>query len=86
MLRVILTGNGESGMRVLVFGGLLILAGCGGSGTTGTNYSDPPPMAEIVATPSPKASETPDASASNNVTDAAPAATDSENTAAANIM
>ncbi|MBB4839568.1 hypothetical protein HNP52_002637 [Sphingomonas kyeonggiensis] len=50
-------------MRVLVVGGLLILAGCGGSGTTGTNYSDPPPMAEIVATPSPKASETPEADA-----------------------
>ncbi|MDG2532241.1 hypothetical protein P6144_01150 [Sphingomonas sp. HITSZ_GF] len=47
-------------MRVVVVGGLLILAGCGGSGTTGTNYSDPPPMAEIVATPSPKATETPE--------------------------
>ncbi len=59
MLRSVSTVKGESGMRVLVVGGLLILAGCGGSGTTGTNYSDPPPMAEIVATPSPKASETP---------------------------
>ena len=46
-------------MRLLVLGGLLALAGCGGGGTTGTNYSDPPPMAEIVATPSPKPSETP---------------------------
>lgn len=46
-------------MRVLVLGGLMLLAGCGGGGTTGTNYSDPPPMATIVATPSPKASETP---------------------------
>ncbi|NYT39381.1 hypothetical protein HZY97_01305 [Sphingomonas sp. R-74633] len=44
-------------MRVLVLGGLLILGGCGGGSTTGTNYSDPPPMAEIVATPSPKATE-----------------------------
>lgn len=50
-------------MRVLLVGGLLALAGCGGGGTTGTNYSDPPPMAEIVATPSPKASETPEAAA-----------------------
>ena len=47
-------------MRLLLVGGLLALAGCGGGGTTGTNYSDPPPMAEIVATPSPKASETPE--------------------------
>ncbi len=48
-------------MRVIVvMGGLVLLAGCGGGGTTGTNYSDPPPMATIVATPSPKASETPD--------------------------
>lgn len=46
-------------MRLLLVGGLLALTGCGGGGTTGTNYSDPPPMAEIVATPSPKASETP---------------------------
>jgi hypothetical protein len=46
-------------MRLLLVGGLLALAGCGGGGTTGTNYSDVPPMAEIVATPSPKASETP---------------------------
>lgn len=46
-------------MRLLLVGGLLTLAGCGGGGTTGTNYSDPPPMAEIVATPSPKTSETP---------------------------
>ena len=39
-------------MRVLVLGGLLVLAGCGGGSTTGTNYSEPPPMATIVATPS----------------------------------
>ena len=44
---------------LLVIGGLFVLGGCGGSGTTGTNYSDPPPMAEIVATPSPQASATP---------------------------
>ncbi|WBY08232.1 hypothetical protein PIB19_01375 [Sphingomonas sp. 7/4-4] len=50
-------------MRLLLVGGLLALTGCGGGGTTGTNYSDPPPMAEIVATPSPKASETPEAPA-----------------------
>ncbi|MDF7774404.1 hypothetical protein P1X14_04025 [Sphingomonas sp. AOB5] len=37
----------------LGLGGALLLASCGGSGTTGTNYSDPPPMAEIVATPTP---------------------------------
>jgi hypothetical protein len=37
-----------------------MLTGCGGGGTAGTNYSDPPPMAEIVATPAP----TPSASAS----------------------
>jgi hypothetical protein len=46
-------------MRLLLLGALLALAGCGGGGTTGTNYSDAPPMAEIVATPSPKPSETP---------------------------
>ena len=41
-------------MRVLVVGGLLVLSGCGGGGsTTGTNYSDAPPMATIVATPTP---------------------------------
>lgn len=61
MLRGIFTAQGESGMRVLVLGTLLILGGCGGGSTTGTNYSDPPPMAEIVATPSPKATETPQA-------------------------
>ena len=46
-------------MRLLVLGALLALGGCGGGGTTGTNYSDAPPMAEIVATPTPKPSETP---------------------------
>jgi hypothetical protein len=55
--------QGGMKMRLLLVGGLLALAGCGGGGTTGTNYSDPPPMAEIVATPSPKASETPEAPA-----------------------
>ena len=56
-------------MRLLVLGALLALAGCGGGGTTGTNYSDAPPMAEIVATPSPKPSETatPEAGAVENV-------------------
>ncbi len=81
-------------MRVVVLGGLLILAGCGGSGTTGTNYSDPPPMAEIVATPSPKASETPeatedsaDAVAANAAAEAADeAVSNSDATAAANTM
>lgn len=42
-------------MRRIVLVGLVALGGCGGGGTTGTNYSDPPPMAEIVATPSPRA-------------------------------
>lgn len=46
-------------MRLLVLGAVLALGGCGGGGTTGTNYSDAPPMAEIVATPTPKPSETP---------------------------
>ncbi|MDQ0250398.1 hypothetical protein J2W22_002462 [Sphingomonas kyeonggiensis] len=77
-------------MRVLVLGGLVILAGCGG-GTTGTNYSDPPPMAEIVATPSPRASETPEADAAAvNAAEAASEAddtlTNSDATAATNTM
>jgi hypothetical protein len=38
-------------MRLVVLGGLMLLGGCGGGGTTGTNYSEPPPMATIVATP-----------------------------------
>jgi len=48
-------------MRLLALCGLVLLGGCGGGGTTGTNYSDPPPMAEIVAAPSPapSASATP---------------------------
>lgn len=91
MLREIFTKEGESGMRVLVLGGLVILAGCGGGGTTGTNYSDPPPMAEIVATPSPKASETPVAEeAATNAADAAAtadeAAGNSDATAVTNVM
>lgn len=59
-------------MRVLAVAALVTLAGCGG-GTTGTNYSDPPPMAEIVATPSPSPSPsaTPEAdeAASENAAD-----------------
>lgn len=91
MLRGIFTVEGESGMRVVVLGGLLILAGCGGSGTTGTNYSDPPPMAEIVATPSPKASETPAAdavavNAVDTVDEADVPATNSDATAVTNVM
>jgi hypothetical protein len=86
MLRGIFMANGESGMRVLVLGGLLILGGCGGSGTTGTNYSDPPPMAEIVATPSPKASETPAPEPSNNLVEDAPATTNSETASTENTM
>jgi hypothetical protein len=88
MLRGISTANGESGMRVLVLGGLLILGGCGGSGTTGTNYSDPPPMAEIVATPSPKASETPQADAvvENATGEADETVTNSDATAVTNVM
>lgn len=62
-------------MRLAAIGGLILLGGCGGGSTTGTNYADPPPMAEIVATPSPKTSpsvappgaETPD----NSVAEAA---------------
>lgn len=91
MLRSVFTAKGESGMRVLVVGGLLILAGCGGSGTTGTNYSDPPPMAEIVATPSPKASETPEAdaaavNAAEATGEADEAVTNSDTTAVTNVM
>ena len=48
-------------MRVLVLGGLLVLGGCGGGSTTGTNYSEPPPMATIVATPTPGATPSPQA-------------------------
>ncbi len=79
-------------MRVLVLGGAALLAGCGGGGTTGTNYSDPPPMAEIVATPSPKPSETPVAepeAVAVNVADAAignDAAGDADEAMTANAM
>jgi len=43
---------------MMVLGGMLMLGACGGGGTTGTNYSEAPPVAEIVASPSPRASET----------------------------
>lgn len=46
-------------MRLLALCGLVLLSGCGSGGTTGTNYSDPPPMAEIVATPSPTPTPSP---------------------------
>ena len=47
-------------MRALwMLSGLLGLGACGGGGTTGTNYSEPPPVATIVATPTPQPSETP---------------------------
>jgi hypothetical protein len=60
-------------MRLVVLGGLVLLAGCGG-GTTGHNYSEPPPMATIVATPTPQPSASaseaaePDEAASANET------------------
>lgn len=57
----------------LVLSGSLILSACGGGGTTGTNYSEAPPVATIVATPSPKASEAPVAEAAPEADDAAPA-------------
>jgi len=60
-------------MRVLVLAGLVMLSGCGGGGTTGTNYSDPPPMAEIVATPSPKPSPSEEAAPANVAVDDAAA-------------
>ncbi|MES2989543.1 MAG: hypothetical protein V4808_16735 [Pseudomonadota bacterium] len=44
---------------IIALGGLVMLAACGGGGTTGTNYADAPPVADIVETPSPRASETP---------------------------
>ncbi len=47
-------------MRAVAVSVLILLAGCGGDGgTTGTNYSDPPPVAEIVATPDNAAAATP---------------------------
>jgi hypothetical protein len=70
---VVAVGTRESAMRVLVLAGLMVLSGCGGGGTTGTNYSDPPPMAEIVATPSPKASPTQETAPANVAEDDAPA-------------
>lgn len=54
-------------MRVLVLAGLGLLSGCSGGGTAGTNYSDPPPMAEIIATPSPKARPTPEAAETSTI-------------------
>jgi len=68
-------------MRLLVLGVLLALGGCGGGGTTGTNYSDPPPMAEIVGTPAPRASETPEAEAAAENSIVADNATEAENAA-----
>ncbi|WP_404333484.1 hypothetical protein AB2M62_10345 [Sphingomonas sp. MMS12-HWE2-04] len=71
--------------RVVVLGGVLGLSACGGGGTTGTNYSDPPPMAEIVATPTPKPTPTPEASetpeaAAEDANVAAPAANEAVTT------
>ncbi len=57
-------------MRLLILGALLALGGCGGGGTTGTNYSDAPPMAEIVGTPTPKPSETATPEATESVANA----------------
>ncbi len=67
-------------MRMVIgLGGMLLLAACGGGGTTGTNYSEAPPVAEIVATPSPKpsATPTPEAEAEPAVTNADMAAENS---------
>lgn len=58
--------------------GLVALGGCGG-GTTGTNYSDPPPMAEIVATPAPSPIATP--TPEENATEAAAAAASNDTAA-----
>lgn len=40
-----------------VMGAALLLSGCGGSGTTGTNYSEAPPNATILVTSTPKAEQ-----------------------------
>jgi len=53
----------ESAMRVVMVAGFLMLSACGGGTTTGTNYSEPPPMATIVATPTPSATPSPEAAA-----------------------
>lgn len=73
-------------MRVWVLMGLGLLSGCGGGGTTGTNYADPPPMAEIVATPSPKATATEEPAVANIVEDAAPVANTEEAAPVENAM
>ncbi|WP_448663811.1 hypothetical protein ACG3SL_03820 [Sphingomonas sp. CJ20] len=54
-------------MRMVVVAGLIVLGGCGGGGTTGANYADAPPMAEIVATPTPRQTEAPQAEIENDV-------------------
>ncbi len=81
------TAKGEGGMRGLVLGGLLILTSCGGGRTIGTNYSEPPPMAESSPRRARGRAETPEpVAASNNVAEEAPAATENENTAMVNVM
>ncbi|WP_213982461.1 hypothetical protein [Sphingomonas sp. dw_22] len=73
-------------MRMLVLAGLVMLGGCGGGGRAGTNYSDPPPMAEIVATPSPRSMPAEDAAAVANVVEDSPAIANIDAEAPANAM